>query len=231
MQMRRLINHLPSEERPRERLNRKGASALSNEELLAVILGTGTRDKPVLQLSHELLCHFHSPKELFEASLEELKEFPGIGSARAMVLKAAFELAGRGFTHKAEEASPVLHPKQAFQEIVPHIRGEKREMFFLLLFDVKARIFKVEIVSVGILNATLVHPREVFFPAIRHKAQGVMIAHNHPSGDLTPSDEDIILTKRLVEASQCLSIPLYDHLIVNESEFLSLKMSRPELFV
>lgn len=228
--MRNLINDLPKEERPRERLNRKGPVALSNEELLAVMLGTGTKEKPVLQVAHELMSHFNNPKALFDASLEELKAFPGIGNARAMVLKAACELAGRAFSQNQVTSDPVNHPREAFHALQPYIRGEMREMFFLLLFDVKARLFKVEIVSIGILNATLVHPREVFFPAIRHKAQGIMIAHNHPSGDLTPSKEDLLLTKSLVEASACLKIPLYDHLIVNERSYCSLKMTQPGLF-
>lgn len=228
--MKNLIIDLPKEERPRERLGRKGPVALSNEELLAVMLGTGTKDKPVLQVARDLISFFKSPKALFEASLEELKALPGIGNARAMVLKAAFELAGRAFSQKNLTSDPVNHPREAYQALLPYIRGEMREMFFLLLFDVKGRLFKVETVSIGILNATLVHPREVFFPAIRHKAHGIMIAHNHPSGDLTPSSEDIHLTKRLVEAAECLKIPLYDHLIVSENAYCSLKVTQPGLF-
>lgn len=228
--MRNAIYDLPLEERPRERFHKMGPLALTNEELIAVILGTGTKDRPVLQVAHDLISHFRSPKALFEASLEELKDFSGIGNARAMVLKAAFALASRAFCQEPLPLQEVNHPREAFRVLLPYIQGEKRELFFLILLDVKSRIFKVEVVSVGILNATLVHPREVFFPAIRHKAQGIIIAHNHPSGDLTPSPEDLLLTRRLVEASLCLKIPLYDHLIVNENEYLSLKFSHSELF-
>lgn len=224
------IRQIPLEERPRERLQKKGAGALSNEELLAVILGTGSKEKPVLSLSRALLSHFESPQALFHASLEELAAFPGIGKAKASLLKAAFSLAERALEPLEDSKACIKHPEQAFKAVLPIIRGEKRELFLILLLDTKSRIIRMETVSVGILNATLVHPREVFFPVIKHRAHAIIAVHNHPSGDLSPSKEDVNMTEQLFSASQSLGIPLIDHLIVSESGYLSLKTSLPELF-
>lgn len=124
----------------------------------------------------------------------------------------------------------IKHPEQVFRAVLPAIRGEKRELFLILLLDAKSRLMRMETISVGILNATLVHPREVFFPVIKHRAHAIIAVHNHPSGDLKPSMEDIHMTEQLVAASKSLSIPLCDHVIVCESGFLSLKASRPDLF-
>jgi DNA repair protein RadC len=225
-----LIHEIPLDERPRERLQKKGADALSNEELLAVILGTGSKEKPVLELSRSLLSHFESPQSLFHASLGELAAFPGIGQAKASLLKAAFALAERAL-EQVEDAKPVIKlPEQAFKAVLPMIRGEKRELFLILLLDSKSRLLRTETVSIGILNATLVHPREVFFPVIKHSAYAIIAVHNHPSGDLSPSKEDVNMTKQLLAASKSLGIPLFDHLIVSETNYFSLKTSLPDLF-
>lgn len=225
-----LIHQIPLDERPRERLQKKGADALSNEELLAIILGTGSKEKPVLELSRSLLNHFESPQSLFHASLEELASFPGIGKAKASLLKASFVLAERALERMEKDKPFIKQPEQAFRSVLPMIRGEKRELFLILLLDTKSRLMRTEVVSVGILNATLVHPREVFFPVIKHCAHAIIAVHNHPSGDLSPSKEDITMTQQLLAASKSLGIPLLDHLIVSESGYLSLKTSLSDLF-
>ena len=224
------IHSLPLDERPRERLARCGAQALSNEELLAIMLGTGSKTAPVLKLSRQLISHFETLENLFHASLEELESFQGIGMSKSKLLKAAFTLAERALGQKEGARPKVQSPHDAFRLAAPLIRGEKREHFIVLLLDVKSRLIRAETVSIGILNATLVHPREVFYPAIKHKAQSVIALHNHPSGDLTPSNEDIALTRQLFHAATCMQIPLFDHLIITESSFLSLKENLPELF-
>lgn len=225
-----LIHLIPLDERPRERLRKKGADSLSNEELLAIILGTGSKERPVLELSRSLLSHFESPQALFQASLEELAAFPGIGKAKASLLKAAFVLAERALVPFEEAKPSIKHPEQAYRAILPIIRGEKRELFIILMLDAKSRLLRLETISVGILNATLVHPREVFFPVIKHRAHAIIAVHNHPSGDLSPSKEDIYMTEQLLAASKSLGIPVCDHLIVSELGYLSLKASLPDLF-
>ncbi len=224
------LSMIPEEERPRERLVRLGPKALSNEELLAVILGSGTKELPVLNLARKLLSHFESPKGLMEATMEELSAFPGMGEAKSLKLKAALSLAERAIVTASPQKSPLRLPIHAYEAVLPYVRGEKRELFILILLDVKGRLIKVEVISVGILDATIVHPREVFYPAIKHKAHSLIALHNHPSGDLTPSKEDILMTKSLVKAAYYMKINLLDHLIVSDHAFLSLKEKDPSLF-
>lgn len=217
------IQDLPEAERPRERLMHFGAEALSTAELIAIILGSGSQTKPVLQLAHEIVARFGSLRELAEATLSELLEIKGIGFAKAIQLKAAFNLGMRTSKQAVTPKYRIEHPLHAYNLLKDEMEHEKRELFVVILQDVKGFVICHEIVSIGSLSQTLVHPREVFYPAIRHKAASLIVAHNHPSGDPTPSPQDLELTKILVEASSLISIPLHDHLIIGQQRYVSLR--------
>lgn len=217
------IQHLPAEERPRERLMHAGAESLSTTELIAIILGSGSKSKPVLQLAHEVMSRFGGMRELAQATLAELLEIKGIGLAKAIQLKAAFNLGLRVSAQALLPKIKIAHPSHVYHLIKDELEFEKRELFVVIMQDTKGFVICHEIVSIGSLSQTLVHPREVFYPAIRHKASSIIVAHNHPSGDPTPSPQDLELTKQLVEASRLMSIPLHDHLIVGHQCYHSLR--------
>lgn len=217
------IKRLPVEERPRERLEAYGELALSNIELIAVILGSGTKGKSVLSLSQELLGKFGSLTALAEAGLNDFCTIKGLGKAKAIQLKAALGLGQRLAREEALPKYSISTPEQAYFWIRDRIAYQKKEIFGVILQDVRGNALKWEEISVGTLTQTLVHPREVFSPAIQHRAASLILAHNHPSGDPAPSSQDIILTRTLVQASLVLGIPINDHIIVSSSGFVSLK--------
>lgn len=214
------LSRLPVSERPRERLMREGADALSTIELIAIILGSGTKERSVLDLSQEVLVHFGSLDRLFDASVAELMAIKGIGAAKALQLKAAFGLATR-----SDRADPlkIEKPIHAYLLAKDEIARCKQEVLLVLLRDVRGGLIQKEKVGVGTLSQVLVHPREVFYPAVRHKAHSLILAHNHPSGDPTPSSADLSLTKALLNASQIMGIGLDDHLIVCVDQYVSMK--------
>lgn len=215
------LHSLPFDERPRERLLQKGASALSIIELLAILLGTGAKDKSVLLLASELLHKFHDLDGLLDASIEELRQVKGIGEAKAVLLKAAFGLAQR--KAQASLKFPIKSAQEAFELAQDELKDSKQEIALVLLRDVKGRLFHKERVAVGTLSEVLIHPREVFHPAVRHKASSLILVHNHPSGDPTPSASDLQLTKLLHHSSKVMGIALDDHLIVGFNSYVSLR--------
>lgn len=217
------IYDLPKEERPRERLVRHGSESLSTSELIALILGSGSKSKPVLQLAQEILVKFGSLRHLTEATLPEILEIKGIGLAKALQLKAALSLGLRASKFIAVPKYRIDNPLHAYHLIKDEIELENREHFIVILQDAKGFVICHEVVSIGTLSQTMVHPREVFYPAIRHKASSLIVAHNHPSGDPTPSPQDIHLTKSLLQASQLIGIPLHDHLIIGHDCYTSLR--------
>lgn len=217
------IHSLPEEERPRERLMHAGAESLSTTELIALILGSGSKTNPVLQLANEVMRRFRSLPELSEATLAELLEIKGIGLAKAIQLKAALNLGMRVSRHKEKPKYKIEHPIHAYYLLREELEHEKREVFITILQDAKGCVICHEVISIGNLTQTLVHPREVLYPAIRHKAASFIVAHNHPSGDPTPSSQDFELTKQLVEASRLMNIPLHDHLIIGKQCYHSLR--------
>lgn len=221
--MRYSIQNLPKEERPRERLIKFGAESLSTTELIAIILGSGTKTKPVLELAQEIVTRFGSLQNLVEASLTELLEIKGIGQAKAIQLKAAFSLGMRASKQTIGAKYKIEHPSHAYYLVKEELEMEKRELFVVILQDTKGFVICHEVVAIGSLSHTLVHPREVFYPAIRHRAAHMIIAHNHPSGDPTPSKEDYELTKALVDAGRLMGIPIRDHLIIGHQRFHSLR--------
>lgn len=218
------LRQLPLSERPRERLRHQGAEALSTIELLAILLSTGTKKTSVLDLSAMLLSHFGSLKNLMHASVEELIEVEGIGPAKAIQLKAAFALAEKVY-NDAYLTPPSIDSKEAYELVRFELSSLKQEALYVILKDVKGRLISVEKVSIGTLSEVLVHPREVFFPAVRHKASSLILAHNHPSGDPTPSAADLEMTRHLVRSSRVMGIHLDDHLIVGATSYISLKQA------
>lgn len=217
------IQTLPEDDRPRERLLRLGAEALSAAELIAILLGSGTKSAPVLQLSQALVARFGNLQQLSEATIQELCQVKGIGSAKAIQLRAAFSLGLRLNRQNVGPKFKVEHPVHAYNLVKDQLVGEKRELFMIVMLDAKGYVITHYTVSIGTLTETAVHPREVFYPAIRHKAVSMILVHNHPSGDLTPSKEDIELTRNLVSVGRLIGIPVNDHIIVGEKGYLSMR--------
>lgn len=213
------IADMPRVERPREKLIHYGPEKLSNSELLAIILRTGTQGTNVVDLAKKVLAKFRAEK-VPSLSYQELKDFPGLGPTKACEIVACFELGKRLL--KDKKASVYLSPKEVWSEL-KDIRSSKKEHFVVFYLDTRNQEIKREIISIGSLNANLVHPREVFEPAVKNLAAQIIIAHNHPSGNLEPSNEDLKITKRLVEAGKILGIEIIDHIIVSTKEFLSFK--------
>lgn len=217
------IRHLPEEERPRERLRRWGPEALSSVELIAIILGSGTQSKPVLQLAQEILSHFGSLCALADATMEELCSIQGIGPTKALQIKASLSLAARLARADSTQPYRIETPLHAYHLIKDELEPLKQETLVVILQDSKGCVITTQQVAQGTLSQTLVHPREVFYPAIRHKAAALVIAHNHPSGDPTPSPQDFKTTEQLVEAGRLIGIPVQDHLIIGKGCYISLK--------
>jgi len=218
------VRDLPASDRPRERLKRLGAEALSTAELIACITGSGTRGDSVVMTSQKLLSEFGNLQNIAAASIQELSKSRGIGEARAIQLKAAFEIGRRlADPDYAEKGNPVQSPEEAFTSMQEKLRGKKKEHFYVLCLDTRNRVSNKRQVSIGNLDSSIVHPREVFKDAISSLAASVIFVHNHPSGDLEPSSEDVNLTRRLVEAGELLGIPVLDHIIVSDKGYTSLK--------
>ena len=216
------IHDLPKEERPRERLVKFGEEALSTQELLQVILGRGIAGESVVVTAQKLLTQFGSLQKLAEASIEELSSVKGIGLAKATQIKAVFEIGRRLSTQAPSYKSKELtDPKKVYQLIKSKLKDYHKEHFYIIALN--SRNYSIAEVSVGSLNASIVHPREVFAEAIKNKAASVIIAHNHPSGDPEPSEDDLQTTKQLVEAGKILDIEIVDHVIVTKDKFLSMK--------
>ena len=216
------LKTLPPEERPRERLMYQGVDALSSSELFAIILGQGTQGKSVLELAKELLVHFGSVDKLFDASITELMQIKGIGQAKAIQLKAIFGIVLR-YRKSKQAYSAVLTTMEAYQIAQAEIEHCKQEVLLVLLRDAKGYLIHREQVALGTLTQILAHPREIFYPAVRHKAHSFILAHNHPSGDPTPSAADLTLTRALLQSSRVMGIGLEDHLIIGKNSYVSLR--------
>jgi len=216
------IRDLPKEERPRERLSKFGEQALSAQELLQIILGRGIKGESVAITAQKLLSHFGSLQKIAEASLEELSSIKGIGLAKASQIKAAFEI-GRRLSQQSlpYTKKQLTDPKKVWALIKEKLRDYHKEHFYVICLN--SRNHSVAEVSIGSLNASIVHPREVFSEAIKNKSASIILAHNHPSGSLEPSEEDLEITKRLVEAGKILGIEVVDHIIITKEGYLSFK--------
>jgi len=217
------IHDLPRQERPRERLQKFGPEALSAQELLALIIGRGIPKKSVMNIAQELLAKFGNVKAIGQATIEELSQIKGIGLAKAAQIKASFELGRREELEPELKNFDIKDPESVVKAIRASIKDKAKEHFKLILLNPRNKIIGISTISIGTLNASLVHPREVFKDAIMHTAASVVLAHNHPSGDPEPSEDDITITKRLIEAGKILGVEVIDHIIVGKNGFFSFK--------
>ncbi|WP_078556898.1 RadC family protein [Bacillus alkalicellulosilyticus] len=218
-----MIRDVPTSERPRERMIQEGARYLSNQELLALILRSGTKEESVLQLAQKVLHHFDGLSLLREATINELVQIKGIGSAKAVEICAAIELGRRATAYQTEERVVIRSPEDVANYVMEDMRSLSQEHFVILLLNTKNHVLHRQTIFIGSLNASLVHPREVFKESFRRSAASIIALHNHPSGDPGPSREDIEVTKRLAECGKLLGIELLDHIIIGDRKFVSLK--------
>ena len=220
-----MVKDLPCDERPREKLLAYGARSLSNTELLAVLLHSGTRRKSVLQVAQELLSRYRENglASIVNRSPGELSSVDGIGPAKTATLLAAVELGLRLAQKPPSDKFIVRSPADAAEYAMPHLRYEQKEHFAIMLLNTKNHVLSFQDVSIGSLDASIVHPREVFRCAIANAAAGIILVHNHPSGDPTPSREDLHITSRLVKAGAILDIEVLDHIIIGDNKYTSLK--------
>ena len=220
-----MVRDLPPEERPREKLLAYGPSGLSNAELLAILLRSGTRKKSVLRIAEEILARIKEQglMGMVHISVAELAKIDGVGKVKAATLQAAIELARRLAVQQSAKIQMITGPEDVARYAMPHYRFEQKEHFAVLLLNTKNHVISMPEVSVGSLSASVVHPREVFRAAIDHAAAAMILLHNHPSGDPTPSREDIAVTERLVKAGKIMDIPVLDHVVLGRDRFISLK--------
>src|SRR5258706_9391983 len=210
-------------DRPREKLERVGAGGLGDNELLAIVLGHGVPRTSALELANAVLDAVGGLHGLARATADDLRRVPGIGSARASQLIAAVEAGRRTLLRARRDRLQFVTPRDAAEFLVPQFGTRPVEQFGVVLLDTKHRVLRTTLLSVGTLDASIVHPREVFRAAASAGAAALVLFHNHPSGDPTPSEDDVALTKRLVRAGDLMGIPVLDHVIVSESRFCSLK--------
>lgn len=226
------MKQLPVEQQPREAFEEKGASGMTEAGLLALLLRTGTHGLNASDLAAQLMKHYLTLTQLSLASVEDLAQFKGIGRTKAQILKAALEIGRRLVQESHDKRAEVRTPEQAARAVHALAQGAEQEFFWVLILDTRYRILRAPVeVSKGILDASLVHPREVFREAIRAGARAVILAHNHPSGDVSPSTEDLRITRQLIDAGRILDIEVLDHIIVSRGSgdagqgFLSLRES------
>jgi DNA repair protein RadC len=215
------MEDLGPEERPRERLWRCGTSEIGDEELLALLLGTGVRDHPARSVAEQLVRTVGGVGPLSRASPRELAQITGVGSARAARIAAAFEL-GRRAVDSVQRRETLGRAEDVFRCVAPRLAGLTQEVFITIGVDIRNGLLDVVEVARGTVAGVEVHPREVFRPLIRMAAAGGVLVHNHPSGDPTPSSEDVELTGRLRQVGQLLGIPIIDHVVIGERSFRSI---------
>ncbi|WP_077327230.1 RadC family protein [Virgibacillus siamensis] len=218
-----MIKDVPKEDRPRERMLKLGAGHLSNQELLAILLGSGTREESVMTLSNRLLMHFEGLNLLKDATIEELTSIKGIGTAKGVLLLSSLELGRRMSQYKPSERYVIRSPEDGADYVMEEMRHLNQEHFVVLFLNTKNQIIHRQTIFIGSLNASIVHPREVYREAVKRSAASIICAHNHPSGDPSPSQEDIHVTRRLVESGKMIGIELLDHLVIGDRKFVSLK--------
>ena len=215
------IKEWPENERPRERLLKAGEESMSDSELLAIILGGGTRRNSALELARKMLSRFGDFRSLAGASVSEMSSIKGIGPAKVAQVKAALGIARRFASRETSIGDLVKGSRQLFEHFHERLRKLKKETFFSLLLDTKHRMIAEEQVAVGSLSESVVHPREVFRKAVSESAAAVIFVHNHPSGNSRPSPQDRTLTRRLCEAGRLMGIRVLDHLIIGKEEYFS----------
>ena len=209
-------------DRPREKLQRLGVSALGDNELVAIVLGSGSRQCGALELANRLLARAGGLHGLTRAALGELHLVPGVGDARAAQILAAVELGRRTLVRGVTERPRLSTPRQLASYLLPQYGAGAVEQFGIVMLDTKHRVIRIKIVSIGSLDTTVVHPREVFREATSASASAIVLFHNHPSGDPTPSADDLVLTTRMVSAGDIMGIDVIDHLILADQRYFSL---------
>lgn len=218
------IKDLPEDERPREKLYKYGSKALSNTELLAIIIRTGNRENTAIELSQKLLA---GKKEgisfLTDTSLQEIMKVKGIGECKAAQVLAAVELGKRVMLSTHKDKTKITSPTDIVDLLMLDMTHLKKEHFKIVMLDTKNQVIGIEDISVGSLNSSIVHPREVFKEAIAKSSASIILVHNHPSGDPTPSKEDIAITRRLIEGGDILGVKVLDHIIIGNNKYISLK--------
>jgi DNA repair protein RadC len=216
------LDDCPASDRPRERLFAHGADVLADAELLALQLGSGTRGRSAIDVAREMLATYGSLGDVAARDASELSGIPGVGPAKAARLVAAFELTRRLRARTPGTRTVLSSPAEVYAAFGPLMEDLSREVFRIALLDAQNGLLRDRIVSEGTLSASLVHPREVFKPAILESAASVILLHNHPSGDPTPSREDLRLTRQLVECAHLLDLAIHDHVIIGRGRFVSL---------
>lgn len=218
------IKHLPQEERPMEKCFSSGIESLTNSELIALLINSGTREKSAIALAQEVLARDESGiSYLRESTAEELMSIKGIGKSKAARLLAAAELGSRIAARPARQGIKIESDEDVARLFMETMRHQKREFFKALLLDSKGGVISIETVSIGELTSTLVHPREVFNQAVKKSAAAVVFVHNHPSGDPSPSREDIETTDRLTACGNILGIRVLDHLVIGDGRYISIR--------
>ncbi|MFE5320154.1 DNA repair protein RadC [Paenibacillus sp. NPDC056579] len=217
------LRDVPNEERPRERMMQYGAQALNNAELLAILLRTGTVQESAVRLAERLLSQSGGLRSLVDMSLQQLTEIKGIGAAKALQIQAGIELGRRLARSGTKETVTVRSPEDVSSLLMEDMRYLQKEHFVCLFLNTKNHVIGQETLSMGSLNASIVHPREVFLAAIKRSSASIICVHNHPSGDPTPSSEDIQMTQRLVEAGDIIGIDVLDHIVIGDRTYISLK--------
>ncbi|MGO1058957.1 RadC family protein [Planococcus sp. FY231025] len=217
-----MMREVHAADRPRERLINQGATSLSNQELIAILLRTGTKQESVLHLANRTLLYFEHLHHLKDATIEEITSIKGIGQAKAVQLLAAIELGRRLSSKQTDQKFTIRSPKDAANYLMADMTSLKQEHFVVLFLNIKNQVMHKQTIFVGSLNASIVHPREIFREAVRRSSASIVCAHNHPSGNPAPSPEDIAVTKRLMEAGSIIGIELLDHIIIGDHQFISL---------
>jgi len=218
-----MIKDLPEDERPRERLIKYGADVLSNAELIAIILGTGTKSESAILLAQRLIKDDRGIKFIIDSGVERLSSIKGIGIAKAVKLKAALELGRRLMAYSSNYNFTIKSPEDVINLVMDDMRYLNKEHFKIIMLNTKNRVIAIDTISVGSLNSSIVHPREVFKAAIERASSSIILVHNHPSGDPTPSKEDLDVTKRLFESGNILGIKVLDHIIIGNGKGISFK--------
>jgi DNA repair protein RadC len=218
------IKEMPINERPREKLIAYGPESLSNAELIAVIIRTGQGNSTAIDLANKVIgMDKRGIVHLADASIEDLKQISGIGECKAAQIIAALELAKRIKKVNPYENIRISEPYQIARILIDEMKFLTKEHFNIVLLDTKNQIISIENISIGSLNSSIVHPREVFKVAIKKSSNSIILVHNHPSGDVTPSDEDIKITKRLIGSGEIIGIKVIDHIIIGNENYLSMK--------
>lgn len=217
------FKNLPKDERPRERLLSLGSAALTNSELLALILNKGFKGQPVNILSQNILSNIGDIFALKRLSIGEILSQKGIGVAKACELMACVELARRLSGAPVLRSEEYTSSKKIYDLIRPYLEDKQTEHFLIVTLDARYHLIAMDNISIGTVNQSLVHPREVFKAAINRRASFIILAHNHPSGDSNPSKEDLIVTEKLMSISKVIGIPIIDHVIIGDSNYMSLK--------